>query len=196
MKEIANFLYELGMLGRLRRQGPYLAGIKDPETIAQHSHRASIIAYILAKMENVNVEKTVLMTMFHDVPETRMTDLNKVTRRYFKVKEPEEIIIKEQTQNLPENIKQSIRSLLDEFNEKESKEAVVARDADYLECAIQAKEYMEQGTRAMADWIKNCEKGVRTNSAKKLISKIKDTNTIEWWDNLKQLMFEETENER
>src|SRR3989344_1880685 len=164
MKEIANFLYELGMLGRLRRQGPYLAGIKDPETIAQHSHRASIIAYILAKMENVNVEKTVLMTMFHDVPETRMTDLNKVTRRYFKVKEPEEIIIKEQTQNLPENIKQSIRSLLDEFNEKESKEAVVARDADYLECAIQAKEYMEQGNRAMADWIKNCEKGVRTNS--------------------------------
>ena len=38
-KEIANYLYELGVLKRVRRSGWWLAGVKDAESVAEHSFR-------------------------------------------------------------------------------------------------------------------------------------------------------------
>ena len=100
MKELTKFLFEIGMLGRLKRTGPLLSGVENPETVAEHCHRATIIAYILAKIEKVDVEKVLVMSLFHDVPESRIGDINKVASRYIDVKSAESKAIEEQAESL------------------------------------------------------------------------------------------------
>ncbi|MGC9308938.1 MAG: HD domain-containing protein, partial [Thermoplasmatota archaeon] len=50
MEDSSQFIYELGMLRRIRREGWRLAGI-EPESVAAHSLRAAQIGYLLACME-------------------------------------------------------------------------------------------------------------------------------------------------
>lgn len=68
-----------------------------------------------------------------------------------------------------------------------SKEQIVAKDADYLECAIQAKEYLEQGYTHAQDWIDNCKKCVRTESAKRILDIIEKSNSQDWYKDIKRI---------
>jgi len=74
--------------------------------------------------------------------------------------------------------------------ERTTPEGVVAQDADWLECAIQAKLYLEKG-HDCSEWIKNTEKALETESAKeilKLIKQEKDFTTL-WWQGLKKMTY-------
>ncbi|MBI4399321.1 HD domain-containing protein, partial [Candidatus Micrarchaeota archaeon] len=77
-----DFLYEVGLLKRTPRSGWLTIGIKDCESVAEHSFRCAILGYVLARMEKANVEKIVLLCLFHDVPEARIGDLHLIARKY------------------------------------------------------------------------------------------------------------------
>ena len=51
LEGLTNFLYEMGLLKRYKRTGWMIAGIDNPESIAEHSFRTAIIGYLLAVME-------------------------------------------------------------------------------------------------------------------------------------------------
>jgi len=185
MKHIANFFYETGLLGRLRRTGFYFAGVTDPETIAAHSHRASVIAYVLAKMEKADAAKCALMCMLHDIPEARTGDGNKVAARYIKFGEAEAKAFNDQIENLPDEVKNDFRKIYAEFEDRKSKEAIVAKDADLLECALEAREHVENGFKAAQGWIDRINTSLATESAKKLMAEIEKTKPDEWYIGLK-----------
>ncbi|MQA24845.1 MAG: HD domain-containing protein [Micromonosporaceae bacterium] len=48
------FVFETGLLKRAKRTGWWMAGIKDPESIAEHSFRAAVIGAVLAAMEGAD----------------------------------------------------------------------------------------------------------------------------------------------
>jgi putative hydrolase of HD superfamily len=50
LEGLTNFLYEMGLLKRYKRTGWWIAGIDNPESIAEHSFRTAIIGYVLAVM--------------------------------------------------------------------------------------------------------------------------------------------------
>ena len=83
-KEIAKFLYETGQLKRVKRSGWWVAGVENPETVAEHSFRTVVIAYVLAHLEGVDLEKVVTMALFHDMAEARTNDAHRIVRRYAK----------------------------------------------------------------------------------------------------------------
>ncbi len=185
MKDISKFFFELGQLKRVKRSGWWVAGIKDPETIAEHSFRAAIIARILAELEGADVNKVTTMVLIHDIPEARINDLHKVGARYIDFKKAEKSAFKEQLEKLPEKISKEFYSLFSELDKKETKEAIIAKDADLLECAIQAKEYLEQNYKDVENWINNVEKGLKTKSAKEILKLVKKGNSNDWWKGLK-----------
>ncbi len=187
LKSLTNYIFELGTLKKFEHCGFKLAGIKHPDTIAEHAHRAAIIGYLLAKMEKANAEKVLLMTLIHDNAEARITDLHKVAQRYINSKKAESEAFQEQSRQLPSEIGNVFFQLFSEFEQKESKEAIIAKDADHLETAFQAKEYLEAGYTACLDWMDNVEKTLRTESAKKIFETMKDTPSTDWWKNLKNL---------
>ncbi|HEC89736.1 MAG TPA: HD domain-containing protein, partial [Thermoplasmatales archaeon] len=76
-KSIAQFLFELGVLRRIQREGWKLIGVKTPETVAEHSLRAAQIGYILAKLEGYpHPEIVSTMLIFHDIGECRIGDIH------------------------------------------------------------------------------------------------------------------------
>lgn len=187
MKEITNYIFELGTLKRFAHSGTKMAGVKHPDTIAEHVQRAAVIAYILAKLEKADAEKAMLMSLLHDNAESRITDLHKVARRYIDSKEAEKQAFREQCDSLPEDIGTIFNGCFLEYEDKKSPEAIIARDADLLETAFQAKEYVDLGYTVCHEWIDNVGKCLKTRSAKKIHARMKKTNFADWWRHLTKI---------
>ncbi len=187
MKDILNLIFEFGQLKRTKRSGWWDAGVKDPESVAEHTARACFIGYILSKLENVDSKKVILMLLSHDFPEARTNDQGKVAARYIDIKPAEKNALKDQVKNLPKNIQNEILTLHQGFEELKTKEALVAKDADYLECTIQAKEYLDIGYKKAENWIDNVGKVLKTKSAKEIFKLIKKSDSLGWWKGLKKL---------
>jgi len=182
---LSNFFYELGQLKRVKRSGWWLINIKDPESIAEHSHRASMIAYVLAKLESVNPERTALLVLFHDIHEARLNDLHKVGQRYIDFKTAETAAHKAQVEPLGA-IGKDILNMHEELKNQKTNESIVARDADLLECLTQAREYKKSGYIDAQNWIDNIKTLLVTESAKKLAKELENTDPNDWWRGLKK----------
>ena len=187
MNNLVKFLFELGQGKKVKRSGWWLAGVKDPETIAEHMWRASILGRIIAELEGADQNKVITMLLFHDIPELRTNDLHKVGARYIKTHEAELAALKEQVQNLPPKIAKEMLNLWEEMHHKASKEAIIAKDCDYLECALQAKEYKDLGYLDCQDWINNVRKVIKTKTAKKILDLIEKEPSNSWWQGLKKI---------
>lgn len=187
IRSILKFMYEAGQLKRVKRSGWWLAGVKNAESVAEHVYRACVVGWLIAEMEGANPERVVSLIAFHDMAETRSNDFHKVAARYFEKREAELRIVEEQTSEIPHRISENIRKLFQEFKSGDTKESIVARDADYVEASLQAKEYAEQGFESANNWIQNVKKLVRTESAKRLVDGIEHTTSTSWWKGLKKL---------
>jgi putative hydrolase of HD superfamily len=184
-KDIAKFLFEMGQLKRVKRSGWWIAGVKDPESVAEHTFRTAVIAYLLAHLERVDTGKAVLMALFHDMPETRTNDAHRIVRRYAKWEDVDRKAVDEQSKRLPNEMATQMATLFEEFEKEVSPEAKVVRDADLLECIVQAREYQALGYRDVVDWIFNAQRALRTDSAKRIAAECIKTEPKEWWQGLK-----------
>lgn len=180
----------MGQLKRVKRSGWWIAGVKDPESVAEHSFRTAIIAYLLARLEGVDPEKAVLMALFHDMPETRTNDAHRIVRRYANWKEVDQRAVSEQSKRLPDEIGKQMVALFEEFEKEVSPEAKVVRDADLLECILQAREYQTLGYGDVIDWIFNAQKALKTETAKRIAVGCIHTEPKEWWQGLKAKEYE------
>ncbi len=184
--KVLNFIAEAGMLKRVRRSGWWVLGIKDAETVAEHSFRCAVIGYVIACMEKVPPLKVLLMTLFNDMHEARLNDLHKMSQRYIKLKKAEDKAFGEQIASLPKNIKNELTAMHAEYRRQNTKESLIARDADILECLIQAKEYYEHGFKEALKFMKKAPSFLKTQSACKLWRLAKTTNLNQWWEKLSE----------
>jgi putative hydrolase of HD superfamily len=184
-KDIAKFLYEMGQLKRVKRSGWWIAGVMDPESVAEHSFRTAVVAYILAQLEGADLEKVVSMALFHDMSEARTNDAHRIVRRYVDWEGVDKKAVEDQSKRLPEKMGERITSIISEFEQAVSLEARVVRDADLLECLVQAREYQALGYNDVTDWIFNAQAALKTESAKKIAAECLKTEPKEWWQGLK-----------
>jgi putative hydrolase of HD superfamily len=185
---LISFFFEVGQLKRQPRSGWHLLGIKHPESVADHTARSVFIAYVLAKLEGADPEKAALIAAFHELPEARIGDFHKMASHYFpKKKGVEAEVLKEQLQQLPRALAADFLHLLSDFDKDATPEHVVAKDADYLEVILQAKEYEEQGYAGSRNWIKNATSCLKTQTAKRLAKLIAKTRSTEWYEGLKRI---------
>ena len=180
-KKILDFVSEAGMLKQVRRSGWAVLGIKDGESVAEHSFRCAVIGYVLAHMEKALPHKVLQMTLFNDMPEARMTDLHKMAQRYINAQAIEDKVYSEQLANLPKSIKNELTGLHREYRSQKTKESIIARDADILECLIQAREYYLQGFLEAKKFMMKAPGHLKTKSAKKLWQLAKKTDLNKWW---------------
>lgn len=190
IKSIVNFIFEINQLKRIRHVGFKHAGVRDPDSVAEHVMRAAQIGYILAAMEgDVNPDRVATMVLIHDNGEARIGDQDKLSARYFNTEKAEHNAIGEQLENLETGVRQTWLKYFDEFESRNTKEGVIAKDADWLEQAFQAKEYVDLGYEAAQDWIDNVEKALETDSAKKILKEMKNTKFTGWWRGLKKMTY-------
>lgn len=188
-QKITNFLFEVGTMRKLARMHRQVLLTDDlSDSIASHSYRVTIIGWFLAKMEKVDPYKVVMMCLLHDLDESRSGDHNWVHKRYTKVFEEE--INKEQLGELPFD---DLFNIQNEYNTRESKESLVAKDADSLDQVLLLREYEWAGNKEASIWLsgkgnKDGEnrqiKNLVTDSAKKLGKAIFEISPSDWWNNL------------
>lgn len=179
MAGLAGLLYELGLLKRYKRTGWLVAGVSSPESVADHSFRAAVIASVVAALEGADPERAAFMSLFHDTQETRITDIPYIGKRYLEAA-PNTRVTADQVRDIPEAVAGVIRDAVGEYEDRTTPEAICARDADKLECLIQAVEYREQGHQNMQPWIDSSLAALTTASAKRLADEVLDTGSLEW----------------
>lgn len=185
IKKAVNFIFELDQLAKKNNADWSLLGIDRSNSMSDHILRAAQVSYILAILENSeNPERAVMMTLFHDNGKTRIGDQNKVTAKYMFKKEAEELAFADQIEGIDKGLEEKLLAYAKEFGEKGTKEAIIAKDANWLEQAFQAKELYDLGNTGAMVWINNIEKALQTNTAKALIKELKKTQFTDWWQGL------------
>src|SRR6185369_11724437 len=120
LKSIANFIFEVGMLSKTPRSGFHFLGT-GKQSVAEHVNRTSFIAYALAQMDGtVDISKVLKMALFHDISETRISDLNHIHQKY--VERKEHSAIKDIADSVP--FGDNMFKTLQEYEKRESKEAI------------------------------------------------------------------------
>ena len=176
MDDIANFLFEVGMLKKTPRTGFRFLG-SGCESVAEHILRTIFIGYALSKLEpGVDELKVLKICLIHDLPEARTGDMNYMYKKYVTVHE--EKAVRELTETL--FFGDEIKSAIEEFNEKKTKEARIAHDADQLALILQLKEYGDLGNKYAEDWIGFANRRLCTETAKKLAERIIETYYSHW----------------
>jgi len=186
----ADFLFEVGTLRKVLRMHRQTLLTDDmSDNIATHSYRVAIIGWILAKRGGVDPYKVVMMCLLHDMGEGRSNDHNWVHKRYIKIFEEE--IINDQLDTLPDP---ELGELAHEYEARESKEAIIAKDADLLDQVLLLREYEWQGNKEAVIWLRGKQgevsnhnaqlKKLRTEEAKQLGEAILDRAPSDWWNEL------------
>ncbi|GAA0456077.1 HD family hydrolase [Streptomyces stramineus] len=178
-KGTVSYLMEMGALKRARRSGWWIAGVKDPETIAEHSFRTAVIGSVLAMMEGADPAKVALLCTFHDTQETRVGDIPWIGRRYLTAASNEDVTA-DQVADAHPAVASGIQAIVAEYEHGDSPEVVVAHDADKLECMIQGLEYLEQGYVNAREWVDSTRAKLKTASAIALADAAQNMTSIDW----------------
>lgn len=170
MKDTLNFLIEVGKLKKIKRRGWVLRGIKDPETIAAHTFRMALMAWILCCRKKLNSNKIIKMSLIHDLCEVCAGDttpydkilpedkkqwgkiVNKWPRlskkqkeEFFREKyEKEKRGLEKLILKLPDSLKKEIRELWNDYEKGLTHEGRFVKQLDRVENLLQALEYWKK----------------------------------------------------
>lgn len=176
-KDITNFLFEVGILTKTPRSGFHFLGTGD-QSVAEHVNRVCYISYMLALLDGTaDLSKVLQMALFHDISETRISDLNYVHQKYVDRKEHE--AIQDISNSIPFGKK--VFDTIHEYEKRESLESIIVKDADNLEWILALKEELDQGNARASSWITPAIKRLKTSHAHSIAKEILKTDSNDWW---------------
>ncbi len=176
-KGVVNFLFEVGMLAKTPRSGFHFLGTGE-QSVAEHVNRTIFIGYALAKIDGtVDVLKVLKMCIFHDISETRISDLNHIHQKY--VERREQSAVQDISDSVP--FGKDMFETLEEYEKRASKEALLVKDADTLEWLIALKEQYDTGNIRALEWMKIGISMLKTKYGKEMPEAILKTNSNDWW---------------
>jgi 5'-deoxynucleotidase YfbR-like HD superfamily hydrolase len=176
---VAEFAFELGVLKRIRRAGWWHVGVRDPESVAEHSLRVAQLASLIAAIEGAEPGRAALLAIWHDSQETRTGDIPHTARPYLDQRSPE-VITADQTASLPDAARKTVQEAVAEYEAQRTPEARCTKDADKLECLIQAIEYQDAGYARVQGWIDSARSGLHTDTARRIADAALRTSPLAW----------------
>ena len=99
-------------------------------------------------------------------------------------KDAEKRVFKDQVKDLDGDVKKEMTALRGEYDAQRTKASLVARDADILECLLQAKEYYDSGYLKTKKFFKTAPDHLKTGSAKAFWKKIQKWDSSRWWEGI------------
>ena len=148
------FIVEIDKVKNIFRQ-TYLADAGRRENDAEHSWHIALMAYLLREYaeEAVDVGKVMLMVLIHDLVEIDAGDTYAYDAESLKTQKAREDAAKENLYSLlPEDQKQELIALFDEFEAFQTPEAKFAHAMDHIQplmlnAATDGKSWKEHGIR-------------------------------------------------
>jgi putative hydrolases of HD superfamily len=182
-KRILHLIQQSGMLMQMPRSHNRNLGYSY-DTVASHSFHVALIAYCISRMEGCTHEEglqAIAMGIFHDLAEARTGDLDFISKNYAVV--DEEKAVEDQFANI--EFGDDMKKVVEEYEERQTLVSKCAKDADAVEQVYQEWVLSWQGHRLAEKWFQgdfiHRLPSLRTESAKKLLLSMRDSNPHEWW---------------
>ncbi len=176
LSEVIDLFFEIGYLNKVMRSQRK----NNSNSVAEHSFRVTMIGLILARYHEADVLKTLEMSLFHDLAESRTNDTDLVNKLYVK-----DVLEAKAIKDITEGINglEEIPELFTEFITGDTLEAKIVRDADILEEIITEKEQLDRGDHRALSWLEYSikEKIFELPLTKSIASKIMCSNSDNWW---------------
>jgi putative hydrolase of HD superfamily len=177
MKDIANLLFEANHLKKIQRSGYSFLG-SGRESVAEHTFMTTFVAYIMCAIEKeVDVLRLISMCLVHDLPESRIGDINYVQKKYVTPDESSAI----EDLGAATGLGGNLATLISEFNQGETLEAQLARDADQIAFIIELKALSDIGFDPPQKWLPYVIDRLLTDTGRKMAQNIMHTDWDEWW---------------
>ncbi|MCW1892070.1 MAG: HD domain-containing protein [Candidatus Uhrbacteria bacterium] len=141
-------LYEIGSLRNVPRGWRQHLGM-DCASDLEHTIRVAYLSLIIARHEGVTDEAKILkMALVHDMPETRVSDHSIVQKVYVtNINE-----IQAARDMFDQTTLSDFADVFEKFEDRDSLEAKIVKDADNLDINFELKELEEQGSRLNEKW--------------------------------------------
>ena len=184
MKPNINFLFEIGSLRKVPRAWQQVM-TAQVQNISEHIFRTALIAWTIAEAEDADIGKVLKICLIHDIAESRATDIAFMHRDYVtRHEDTAQIDILKGTL-----IEKEATELLKEYEERETLEAKIVKDADNLEVDLELKELARVGDTAAIGMQKHHRHIVReqklyTKTAMEIWDLIQTTDPDEWHQEL------------
>ncbi len=176
-KKVIDFLISTAKSKRILRTGWKREGIKDPESVAEHSFQLSIMAMVLlAEQYGVDREKLIKMAIVHDLGEAITGDIvwsrgKVVDIEKRKNKEAAEIAGIAKIFKTIDKLNE-YKNIFQEMIEKKSFEARIFWQLDKLEMALQALEYEKEYHKKLDEFFVNANLQIHTPFLRKIFREI------------------------
>jgi putative hydrolases of HD superfamily len=121
-----------------------------------------------------------MLCLLHDTQETRIGDVPSVGKAYVHTTD-NVTVTGDQVAALPQGLAEALVAVVTEYEDRVSLEATLARDADKLECLLQAREYQAAGYADVPPWIETSAAALRSSTAKRLGELCQQVAPREWW---------------
>lgn len=157
-KKETSFFETITALTRLKKQkrmGWVGRGVKNAESVADHSWRAALMVYMLAP-KGYDKEKMLKMGLIHDVTEVFGEDYTPIDKITIKQKAKKE---REAAETFFALFKKrdgkEFNDLWEEFEARKTKEAIFMNQVEKLEALFQALEYEKEGNfkKDLYEWM-------------------------------------------
>jgi putative hydrolase of HD superfamily len=143
---LLRFFHLAGRLKETPRAGWALRGIADPESVAEHSHRAALLALVLAPRAEppLDVARCVAMALVHDLAEALVGDITP----FDGVGSDEKLRREEEAMQRLAALAgdEGLLGLWREYAAAATPEARFVKELDRLETVLQASEYGARGS--------------------------------------------------
>ncbi len=174
------FLFEIGTLRNMDRGWKQHLAMNCASDL-EHSFRVALLALMLARREGAKDEEKILkMALVHDLAEARVSDHSYMQKVYVQADEAraaEDLFRGTMLDDLRSKI-------LHEFEERQTIEAKIVKDADNLDIDLELKELEEAGSKLPAKWAetrrKVREEKLYTASAKAFWDEIQGADPAAW----------------
>src|SRR3989338_10470018 len=172
---LLKFFADVGKLKTLKRAGWVIRGIKNAESVAEHSYRTAVLAMAIAdklKISSKNKLQLIEMALIHDLGEAYVGDIV-----------PEQSTSKQKKHLLEKKAQQKIFANLEngeyyyklwlEYERSETKVSKLLHQLDKLEMVIQALEYQKLHKQKKFDeFIQSAREKIVDKEIKKLLERL------------------------
>ena len=184
LKNITNLVFEAAVVKRMKRTGWMILGDND-EGVGEHSFMTCVIAYFLANQLKANLEKVLVMSVFHDFHEARTGDLDKIAKFYMTRDQDKA------NRDIFKDVDDELLKTLDVYEQKQTLEARIVYEANVIAFAVELKLLIEKGNVHAKEWMDANLKRIRIPEAVALAENLAKSNSQDWWITIRKTLHEE-----
>lgn len=167
------FAAAAGLKAVPRRGWAHKLGIKDPESVADHSYMTGLMSMVLSDLAGLDTRKVVTMALLHDVAESRIGDLMPGEISQDEKARIENSAMDDILQDLPEPVRAAYAGIWREFQAGSTDEAAFVHGVDKLEMALQARMYSDRAPpERVGEFLESARASVRSRHLQDILEQI------------------------